>query len=236
MLHKTVVRVLFVAVMAAASMLAGRLQAQVVLPNLPPGSEYQLAFVTADYIVGSYGYEYYYNDFAQTEAAPLNAMLPAGTTWSAITSTYSDGISASTNAPTYAGVPIYDTRGDIIVPSTGSLWSGTLQNPIYYDQAGRADMYSYVWTGTNPDGSPAEYTLGGPSGWSEFGHPAISEYEWVACGQNLQTYTYSVYALSSVITVPVPEPSALAMLASGLLGVAGVSGVAYVRRWRRAKA
>ena len=55
---------------ALAAFDATPLMATVIAPiGLAPGSQYQLIFVTADTIAGSYGTEAPYNDFVNAEAA-----------------------------------------------------------------------------------------------------------------------------------------------------------------------
>src|SRR5689334_6429227 len=93
-----------------AAATAPQIQAEVIPPiGLAPGSQYQLAFVTADTTTATSATEAYYNAFVSAQAAQ-NASLPA-TTWSAITST-ADGTNASLNAP-WLGLPVYDTTGKL---------------------------------------------------------------------------------------------------------------------------
>ena len=58
------------AVALVATLLVGMAMADnVILPSgLAPGSEYQIAFVTADFTSGTSSLESYYNSFATTEA------------------------------------------------------------------------------------------------------------------------------------------------------------------------
>ncbi len=69
MFDKTMMRGLM-AVALVATLLVGMAMADnVILPSgLAPGSEYQIAFVTADFTSGTSGLESYYNSFATTEA------------------------------------------------------------------------------------------------------------------------------------------------------------------------
>ena len=149
MFGKTIVRGSLAVAWVAATAFARTAVADAILPTgLAPGSQYQLAFVTADVTSGTSGSESYYNDFVRTQAAPLAAVLPGGTTWSAITSTF-DGTNhtdASQNAPTYSGIPIYNSAGELVAASGDQLLTTSLVHPICFDQYGNYDPAT-PWTG-----------------------------------------------------------------------------------------
>ena len=80
----------------------------IVLPDLPPGSQYQILFVTAATTEATSSDINYYNGFVSTQAAPINAWLPAGTSWTAVASTVE---ASAVDNVTRAYVPVYDTLG-----------------------------------------------------------------------------------------------------------------------------
>ena len=85
MFGKTMVRGLLATALVAATMCAGEATAQVILPKgLPPGSEYQLAFVTDGVTTGESALPSYYNTFVQQQASALDGIVPGDTTWDAI--------------------------------------------------------------------------------------------------------------------------------------------------------
>ncbi len=226
---------LFTAVLLAT--VPTSLQADVIPPiGLAPGSPYQLVFVTADTTAATSSDINYYNTFVQGEAA-LNPSLPTAT-WRAVASTVS--VNARDNAPTYASVPIYNTNGQLVATGSTALWSDDLQNPVDYDQSGQLAASSYVWSGSNDSGTAGTLPLGeltplndlifGPMvgldvsagpGW--LGHHETWNYY-----SPPNTNTLPLYALSSPITVPAPEPSTFV-----LLGIGTTSLVAYAWRKRR---
>ncbi len=221
-------------------------RADAILPTgLAPGSQYQIAFVTADTITAESDSESTYNNFVTAEAANSPALASLGASWTAITST-ADGANASTNAATF-GVPIYNTLGQLVV-GNGALY-GTwdsyngyspvvLSNPIVADQNGTSVSAGgvAVWTGSEPDGNAAHinaFQLGATNGETLVGQaePGLADNHWITYGEDNILYygtpiSHPVYALSSVITVPVPEPTTLAILGSALPGLAAV----YLRR------
>jgi hypothetical protein len=217
-----------VAYFCLASLAAAQLRAGVIVPaGLAPGSQYQFAFLTYDSTTATSSNIADYNRFAASEAS-LNAALPAaadGVTWNAVVSTAS--LDAINNAPTYASVPIYNTAGQLVASNSLQLWSGSLVNPIAYDQFGTGPENAYPYTGTGSTGHLAtgwwapgtyygmgQFTL--PAGSSNYLSPAVGQSNltnggWAFMGWqtspslvSLQTTQCPVYALSSPITVTGP--------------------------------
>ena len=180
-----------------------RLSANVIYPTLPPGAEYQLLLVTSGGTDATSTSIADYNAFVTAQAA-LNPSLPAGVTWSAVASTAL--VDALNNAPNPPGVPVYNTAGILLCSGTYGLY-GTiplLAAPSYDENGSLLD--TAVWTGSSYGGVAVE-PLGGPSG---------SESVILGFSDNARTWLgatvadpgnfLSLYALSSPITVPVPEP------------------------------
>jgi hypothetical protein len=195
--------------------------ANVVYPSLPPGSEYQLLFVTSGMRDATSANIADYNAFVTAQAA-INPSLPSGITWTAVASTAL--VAARDNAPNPKGIPVYNTAGTLLCSSTSSLYSGfPLLAAPEYDENGMLRAAS-VWTGTSPIGT-IDDPLGGPTGTASagFGLSFDTGY-WLGRTVSDPTPQLNHYALSSPITVPVPEPSTWALLGMGILGVAAVSG------------
>jgi hypothetical protein len=213
---------LFVALAAVATMAlhTGQIMADFIAPSgLAPGSQYQLVFVTSDTTAATSPDISYYNSFVSAEAAK-NPALPA-TTWHAIASTPT--VDAITNAPFYAGVPIYTTNGALV--ATGMESSYLFSAGVGFDQFGNGLPAEYVWTGTT------QYTgLGWPG--AQLGNTIGLNPTGIVGANDNPVYTIAntalpldmylpLYALSDPITVT-PEPATLTLAGTGLLALGGL--------------
>jgi hypothetical protein len=219
--------------------------------DLSPGQQYQLVFFTDGNRDAMSDNINAYNDFVSAEAS-LHPELPA-TTWHAIISIYpgaANGIWARDNAPTYEGVPVYNTRGERVSDGSPVTAGATVRTDFYdtendphhakiYDPDGnpigvQAVATGSFWTGSVKYGAGATgyYYWGWPFYYNPItvGLPDRLDDGWIDCGMDDGSYaanTWSFYGLSSVITV-VPEPSVFALLCVGAISVGG-----YAWRKRR---
>jgi hypothetical protein len=225
----SIITVAVVAAVAALTMLALPTQAEVILPNLPVGSQYQLIFVTSgDHDALSPEIDDY-NTFVMQEAA-LGTSLPTAT-WRAVAST--PFVQAISNAITYPSIPIYNTHGELLASGTVDLWDGSLTHAVTYNQWGLATEFPVVWTGTAVDGTDEHnHQLGlHPSLSSRVGSANTLGSTWISSGNDDPVLPHALYALSSPITVT-PEPATVSLLATALLGLGGTH---FLRQRRRAK-
>ena len=203
---------------------ATQLSATVILPNLPPGSQYQLLFVTADGQVGSSGNLAIYDSFVSQEAA-LSPLLPA-TTWHAIASNTT--VNALQHAVTYSSIPLYNTHGQLVAHGTSDFWFPAHLAAISYDQYGILEPNAEPWTGTNPNGT-ANNPFGNVTQNVRYGSAfSFQSADWIASGSSGFNENWnSFYAISAPMVVA-PEPGTLTLLGSALL----VIGVIRFRRWK----
>jgi hypothetical protein len=139
-------------------------------------TDYRLAFVTDDTTMAGTSSAVNssistYNAFVTADAAN-NPNLPT-TTWSAIVSTATMSATANIFCGSHcnASVPIYPVDGTTLVATSATaLFAGTILNAIDKDENGIGTSASYVWTGSNADGTAAsgnELGLSAP----EYGDP-----------------------------------------------------------------
>ncbi len=233
MFEKTMVLGL-AAVALSATMLAETATADAVLPTgLAPGSQYQILFVTSGGTTGGSSNITDYDSFVTQEADQSAVLKALGVTWTAVASTYNENSemgSAANQASSTTNIKIYDTHGDFLEPNFPSLFSDAAFKGPLYDQFGAAAPDTVVWTGSEPSG---DYWSGDENSLGEIypvaGIIGTGNGSWMdgyVPGNIYYTSDQPLYAISSPITVPVPEPASLALLATAPLGLA----VVYLRR------
>jgi len=200
-------------------------------PGLAPGSQYRLAFVTADTYNAESSSISTYNDEVNAEADAVAALAALGTTWLDIGSTEAVNLNvaglpsmvavdAITNIGIDHWVPIYNLDGWLVAGDAGQgpggLFSGTLQAPIAWDPTG-AYTYAEVFTGTTATGTVAHYSALGDGG-SAYGIADDDTSDWVYDWDASGSTGLRLYGISGVLTVPdgsVPEPATAGMALAG---------------------
>ncbi|MCH7751303.1 MAG: PEP-CTERM sorting domain-containing protein [Planctomycetes bacterium] len=207
----------FVALVFATSSLQA---APILVPSgLNPGDTYHLAFVSStarDSISANIAdYDAHVQAAANAAAGGLEAI-----TWRAIGST------ATVNAIDHIGIlgPVYRLDDVLLATSEADLWDGSIAAQLNITEAGTLATPSFgfgaaVWTGTIPNGLGAGgFQLGVGSG-SRAGNFGQTNSLWVSHLSFSRQGLNPVYAVSTVLTVPIPEPSTLTLLWLGLLGL-----------------
>jgi hypothetical protein len=230
-------RVSFIAslVLVLAGLATARAAIVPVPTGLQPGDKYYLAFLTNGTILGTSSDIADYNSFAQNQAA----LVPSLTTISGSPVTWKAAVSTPTvNALTNLGLgnfPIYRIDGVQIATGGTDLWDGSLANPINVDQYENSYGGGVVaWTGSNSNGTGyalfGGIQMGGASGNSITGAVASTTSSWMTVGSPGSGSLNKVYAFSSELVVPVPEPASVSV---ALCSVALV-GWSLRRRARKA--
>ncbi len=217
------------AVLFAAFLTATSAQAIVIVPvGLSPGDEYRLVFITLDRTTAVSSDITYYNDFVTAQANTSAELAALGTTWNVIGSTATVSAKINTNTDDSPaglnGVAIFRLDGLTIADNYDDLWDGSIDNTLNIAQDGTVLVLSGpepfgAWTGTESNGeiSPG-FALGDLM--VRDGDPGSTAQSWVRTAPNDADVPEFLYAISGVLTVPVPEPSTLALLGAGLLGLA----------------
>lgn len=200
---------------------AAKLQATVILPSLPVGSQYQLIFVTLGDNPGQSADIATYNAFVATEATLSPSIAALDAEWHAVVSTVT--VPAIVNALN-DGLSVYNTQGILVANAATGIYNGSLLSPVQYTQFGNARS-SQVWTGATSIGGIPDNPMGGAV--CVLGDSSATGANWISGGATFSGNFFPLYALSGPITV-VPEPSSIILIAFGALALS-----AFSRRLRR---
>jgi hypothetical protein len=205
------------------------LSAPITVPaGLNPGDQYRLAFLTSTTRDATSSNIADYNVFVTAAANTQTELAALGTTWMAIASTATVDARDNTGTnPSSTGFPIYllDPASTKIADNNADLWDGNLASALGIGEDG-VDISGAVFTGTTIDGTADLFSLGG--GAARIGVGSETNENWIELldtgGTTTSTLQLQFYAISDVLTVAggteVAEPSALGVLALGLVGLA----------------
>lgn len=196
--------------------------AQVVVPpDLNPGDQYRLVFVTDEPTFANSADINDYNQFVDTAANASSAATSVlGINWVAIAST--DVVDArdntNTNPNVSAGIPVYRLDGVRIADDYADLWDGTIQNPLFVTETLTTIGNSGVWTGSNVNGTgDPTHSLDG-TGPFVVGESLFTQNNWILGGLSPST-SERLYAINAVpLTVPEPSAFLVLILTSTLFG------------------
>lgn len=196
--------------------------------DLSPGDSFRFMFLTSTGSPGNQTNIDNWNNFVNLDASGYtyegNAIA-----WRAAISTAV--VDARDNVGGFGtAIPVYLVTGtqvanDLSANSNG-LWNTLLAAPnIGID--GSVLSFPQAWGGSNADGTKSGSPVG--SGFQVSVGTPNSAAQWLSSGSAGPAISANpVFAVSETLTVPVPEPSTLALAA-----IAGLGGLAMFRRRRR---
>ena len=192
-------------------------EAEIVYPDLAPGSSFRFVFLTSGTTSADSPYISSYNNFA-ADHAPYVTTEVDQPMWRAIASTIFTAAKDNITMGSSGNLPIYNTAGEYVAADDAYLWGGVpLMNSINYDENGNRMDDGQVWTGTAANGNAGGYPLRAYT--ASYGNPQAIDSLWVQVGASPSNIRMPVYAISSEI-VMVPEPATLSLLS--LLALSGL--------------
>ncbi|BCU12040.1 PEP-CTERM sorting domain-containing protein [Microcystis aeruginosa] len=230
---------------ALATLGTGAAQAALVVvpPGLNPGDQYRLVFVTDGTRNATSTNINDYNNFVTSQvtgSALATQLTTAGfnlgtITWKAIGST--SATSAKVNTGTNGSqpdVPIYLIDGNKVANNNADLWDGSIQTNINRTQIDTSKNAG-VWTGTNGGGSAQSGLYLGSSDGVAIGSSTNINSAWMYTATFPYTSQYTLYGMSSVLTVPTPTPAVSVPEPSSLLGLITLGGLMLGGAVRKAR-
>ncbi len=216
-------RVVFLLAIVVAIQSRSLSAALVTIPaGLQPGTEYRLVFVTDAFfqINGTSSNIADYNAFVISAANQAPSLAALATTWSAIASTTTVDArdNTGTNPFVSTGFPIFALNGSEVAANNADLWDGNLINPIETGENGLS-IVNFIWTGTNAAGI-ASSPIGSIN--PTCGADNMTTFPWLAAGDTdlPSSDKFSLYAISGILTVPIPEPSSIVLACLAAAGLA----------------
>ncbi len=196
-------------------------------PDLNPGDQYRLAFVTSrsQFDAVPLGMSIY-NGRITAVAIAVPELAELSTYWRIIGSTSPSPSNINpinardntgTNPTVEVGVPIYLLNGSKLAFDNLDLWNGSIAVPLNIDEQGRpvgGDVL--VWTGTASNGV-VQKRLGGT--YPTTGSTTATNGTWIGGETNAFSTPGRYFGMSGVLTV-IPEPSTALLLTLGLVGMA----------------
>lgn len=191
-------------------------------PGLNPGDPYRLAFVTSTSRDATSSNITEYNQFVDDQAETVAALAALNQDWKAIASTASvDALTNTSTDPSPAGntgVPIFLLDGTKIADHYDELWSAALDAPVNVTESGAPSGDQVVWTGSEPTGTAATFSMGTPS-TVRAGRTLFTDSRWIGQFDLAPTELHPLYGISGVLSAAesaVPEPGTAFSLVAGL--------------------
>jgi len=184
-------------------------QIQIPPPDLPPGAQYRILFVTASTRDATSADIADYNAFVAADAAASPQLAALNTTWRALANTATTTATANTNSGFWLGndIPIYLPNGLRVENGYAGLWGGTLLNAPTCTSLGGTTPAASIWTGGGQSGNTSvgnngvPQPLGDATSWA--GDPSTTYIDWMSIGAFPTTELRPLYGMSGVLTKPV---------------------------------
>lgn len=210
----------------------GSLAVPITVPTeLNPGDQYRLAFLTFGVRDATSSDIADYDTFVNAQASTESAL--DGITWQVIGSTASVSARDHTGTGSSTGVPIYLLNDTLLAENYADLWDGSIQTSLGVRQDGTIFACggpceipisaTYVPTGSDSAGEIDANPLG--AGNVRVGIRIGTGSDWISFALEDSSNSHQFYAISELLTVPVPEPGTAALLGlAALLVVRGHHG------------